>query len=166
MRVAHLGPCREQRVGFVEQQHRVDGARPLEDAAQVLRGLADVLAGHRRTVDPDQLQSEIGGDDLRAHRLADARRAGEQDGEALLAPEQAAHALLRPEAQPRAALVREIAQRVLQAVGQHEVVPAERGVHAVRELAERVGLRHVQGLARGAPAGGTVPPEAFEASRP
>ena len=90
VRVAHLAALAEDRVGLVEEQHRVDPAGLGEDPLEVLLGLADVLVDDRGEVDRVQVQAELGGDHLRRHRLAGAGVTGEQRGDA--APAAAARA--------------------------------------------------------------------------
>ena len=57
VRVPDLAALAEQRVGLVEEQDGVGGLGFGEDARQVLLGLADVLADHRRQVDLVQVQA-------------------------------------------------------------------------------------------------------------
>ena len=78
--VLDLGALAEDGVGLVEEQDGVAVGRLVEDAVEVLLGLADVLADHRRQVDLVQLEAQLGGDDLGGHRLAGAGRAGEEGG--------------------------------------------------------------------------------------
>ena len=60
VRVADLVRLPEQRVGLVEEQDRVAACAGLEDLGEVLLGLADILRHHRRQVDPEQLEAELG----------------------------------------------------------------------------------------------------------
>ena len=53
----------------------------VEDPAEVLLGLADVLAHHRAQVDPVEVEAQVVGDDLGGERLAGAARPAE-DGRA------------------------------------------------------------------------------------
>ena len=76
------GALAEQRVGLVEQEHDVAGLGGVEDLGEVLLGLADPLRHHLRQVDLVDRQAELARDHGRAHRLADAGRAREQDRDA------------------------------------------------------------------------------------
>ena len=77
--VLDLGALAEQRVGLVEEQHRAARLGGVEDAPQVLLGLADVLADTtwlrsiRYRSSPSSSGEHLGG-----HRLAGAARAREQ----------------------------------------------------------------------------------------
>ena len=62
MGVLDLGALAEQRVRLVEEQdRRILGAR-VEDCAQVLLGLADVLADDLREVDAVEVELQLGSD--------------------------------------------------------------------------------------------------------
>jgi hypothetical protein len=56
--VAHLAALAEERIGFVEEQQDAAFFRGVEDLLQVLLGLADVLAHHRRQVDPIEIEPQ------------------------------------------------------------------------------------------------------------
>ena len=58
VRVLDLRALAEQRIGFVEEQHRARASRGGEDALEVLLGLADVLRHDRCEIDAIQLQTE------------------------------------------------------------------------------------------------------------
>ena len=80
VRVDLLDPLSEQRVGLIEKQ---DGAGPLgciENAAQALHRLADVLGVCLRDIDLKTLDVEIGSHNLCCHGLATTARAGEESG--------------------------------------------------------------------------------------
>ena len=80
--VLDLGALAEQGVGLVEEEHDVAGAGGVEHLLEVLLGLADVLADHRRQVELEHVEAEVAGDDLGGQRLAGAGGAGEQRHEA------------------------------------------------------------------------------------
>src|SRR4051794_41736116 len=63
-----VGPLGEQRVGLVEEQHRVRGLGLVEDLREVLLGLADVLVDDLREVDAVEVVAELLGEQLRDHR--------------------------------------------------------------------------------------------------
>ena len=81
-RVLDLAPLAEERVGLVEQQDAVDPVGLGEDAVEVLLGLADVLVDDGRQVDDVQVEAEVAREHLRGHRLAGARIAREERGDA------------------------------------------------------------------------------------
>ena len=58
--VLDLAALAEQRVGLVEEQDRAAVLGGVEQPAEVLLGLADVLADHRRQVDPVEVEVELG----------------------------------------------------------------------------------------------------------
>ena len=57
--VLDLAALAEQRVGLVEEQDRAAVLGRVEDAAQVLLGLADVLAHHAGEVDPVEVEPQL-----------------------------------------------------------------------------------------------------------
>jgi hypothetical protein len=58
------------------------GLSRIEQAAQVLLGLADILADHRGEIDAVEIEPKMIGDDFGGHRLAGAAVAGEQHADA------------------------------------------------------------------------------------
>ena len=60
--VLDLAALAEQRVGLVEEQDRAAVLGGVEQAAQVLLGLADVLADHRRQIDAVEIEPQLVGD--------------------------------------------------------------------------------------------------------
>src|SRR5262249_56934062 len=76
--VLDVAALAEQRVGLVEQE---DGAAVLggiEDAPQILLGLAHIFVDHRREVDPVQIEPELGRQYLGGERLSGSAAAAEQ----------------------------------------------------------------------------------------
>ena len=57
--VLHLAALAEQRVGLVEEQDRAAVLGRVEQAAQILLGLADVLADDRRQVDAVEVEPQL-----------------------------------------------------------------------------------------------------------
>ena len=127
--VLDLAALAEQRVGLVEEQDRAAALSAASNsAAQVLLGLADVLADHGGQVDAVEVEPQLVGDDLGGHRLAGAARAGEQRADA----EPAASSARRSPSRRR----RSLRWRTWSAIwrssvelglGQHEVVPGRLG---------------------------------------
>ena len=78
VRVLHFGALAEERIRFVEEQNRLARIRLVEDLAEVLLGLADVLADDLRQIDLIEIELELRRDHLRRHRLAGAGRSREQ----------------------------------------------------------------------------------------
>ena len=76
--VAHLAAPAEQRVALVEQEHRAGFLGGVENALEILLGLADIFADHRGEIDAKQIALQLAGNDFCCHRLADAARPGEQ----------------------------------------------------------------------------------------
>src|SRR6185295_2245892 len=108
----------------------------VEDPAEVLLGLADPLADHRREIDLVELEAELGRDHRRRERLAGARRAGEQQAQALAAGQLAIEA---PAVEHRAAVARvvaQLAQPLYAVAGQDEVVPCRARGDLAREAPE------------------------------
>ena len=67
----------KQSVGFVEEENRAAVLRRVEHAPQILLGLSDVFAYHRRQIDAIQVQAQIVGDHFGGHgfsRSAVARK--------------------------------------------------------------------------------------------
>ena len=71
--VLDLAALAEQRVGLVEEQHRLAVLGLAEGRLEVLLGLADPLGDHPGEVDLEQAEPERAGDDLGGERLAGAR---------------------------------------------------------------------------------------------
>ena len=110
----------------------------VEDAGEVLLGLADVLRDHHRQVDPVDVEPRLAAEQRRGQRLAGAGRAVEQ--RAVAGREGAPQAPAVEDAR----LVREPGGDVLDLVehlrAEHEVVPAEPGGEpAGREVGRVVG---------------------------
>ena len=63
--VLDWGATTEERVGLVEDLHGVRGLDLVEDPAEVLLRLTDVLAHHGRQVDPVEVEREGLGPDVR-----------------------------------------------------------------------------------------------------
>ena len=80
MRVLDLAPLPEQRVGFVEKQHRVRIFGGLEHPVEILLRLADPLRHHPGQVDPKERQPQFGRNDAGGHGLAGAGGPGEEGG--------------------------------------------------------------------------------------
>src|SRR5271165_777699 len=78
MRILHLAALAKQGIGFVEEQDRATALGSVEDAAQVLLGLADVLAHYRAQVDAVKIEPQGGRQHLRRHGLAGAALTGEE----------------------------------------------------------------------------------------
>ena len=68
----------EERVGLVEEQQRAALFGRVENLLQVLFGLADVLADHRRKVDAVEIEAQLASQHFGGERLAGAAGAGEQ----------------------------------------------------------------------------------------
>src|SRR5262249_17817199 len=129
--VLHLAALPEERVGLVEEE---DGATVLcrvEETAEVLLRLADVLAHDRGEVDAIQIQAQLVRDPLGRHRLARAALAGEEDADA----EAPAHlagetpVLVDPGALPD--LVGNVMEEGRRTSRQDEVVPGRLGIEAL-----------------------------------
>jgi hypothetical protein len=73
-----LGAVREERVGFVEEQHRAGSHGVVEHAIEVLPGLADVLADDRAEVDAHERPIQLFRNRLRGDRLLVRGRAGDK----------------------------------------------------------------------------------------
>src|SRR5262249_49800664 len=82
MRVPDLAALAEEGVGLVEEQHRTAGVGGVEDAAEVLLRLADVLAHDLTEVDSVEVEAQLGGEHLGGQRLASPAGAAEQRGDA------------------------------------------------------------------------------------
>ena len=80
--VAPLAALAKQGVGLVKEQHRPAVFSRVEQLAQVLLRLANVLADHRRQVDAIQVQPQLVGQDFGRHSLAGAAFAAEQHRDA------------------------------------------------------------------------------------
>src|SRR5438309_82131 len=78
MSVTDLSALPEERVSFVEQQHRLALLGRVENAGEVLLRLADPLRDHARQVDDEQIDAQLVGEHLGRERLASARRSGEK----------------------------------------------------------------------------------------
>ncbi len=142
---------RKQRVGLVEEQHRVADARLLEDRADVLLGLADPLRDDLRDVDPVERAVELAGDDLGAQRLAGTGRAVEEHRDAL-----AGHQLLAeaPAVEHRRLIAHrgdDLADLLVGLVGQDDVLDAQVRRRAHREVFERVAQLRRRSPPRAAP---------------
>ena len=72
------GARAEQRVGLVEEQDPVLVRGLVEDAGEVLLGLADVLRDHHRQVDAVDVEPGLAADQRRGQRLAGAGRTVEE----------------------------------------------------------------------------------------
>ena len=130
----HLGPLAEQGVRLVEQQqHRCPLAR-LEQLAQVLLGLPDVLAHHPGQVDAVQVEPERAGQDLRGHRLAGAARAREQSGRAAAGRGEPGEAPVVEHLAAISGLCLELAQMRGGGRGEHEVGPRVRERQRAQQL--------------------------------
>ena len=81
--IAHFAAPAEERVCLVKEEDSVAGFRLLENARQVLLGLADVFADDRREVDLVKVQPKLSRHYLRRHGIARAGRAGEERIETL-----------------------------------------------------------------------------------
>jgi hypothetical protein len=75
--VLDLAALAEEGVGLVEEQDGAALFRGVEKLAQILFGLADILADHRREVDAIQCQAQLAGEYFGGHGLAGAALAGE-----------------------------------------------------------------------------------------
>ena len=121
VRVLHLRALPEQGVRLVEEQQDVEALRLVEDPFEVLLGLADVLVDDRRQVDPEQVEAQLGGDDVRGERLAGAGAAAEQRRD----PGALAADVDQPAVREHLVAVRgpghEPVQRARHVVGQHQV---------------------------------------------
>jgi hypothetical protein len=137
VRVGDLGALAEQGVGLVEEEDRVRAVGGAEDALEVLLGLPDVLRDDGREIDAVEVQAELGAEHLRAHGLAGAGLAREQDlqplgpGDGLLVAPVGEDAVAVPE------VGGDRAQQHALALGHDEVLPAVRGVQPRGELPER-----------------------------
>ena len=80
--VLDLAAFAEQRVGLVEEQDGAAVFRGVEDAPQVLFGLADVLADHLAEIDAIEIEPQFVGEHFGGHRLAGAAGAGEERADA------------------------------------------------------------------------------------
>ena len=56
MGVAHLGALAKEGVGLVEEEHQIHVPGARENTLEVLRGLADVFAHHRREIDAKEIE--------------------------------------------------------------------------------------------------------------
>ena len=126
--VLHVAALAEDRVGLVEEQHRVDPAGLGEDPLEVLLGLPDVLVDHRGQVDRVEVEAEVGGDHLGRHGLAGAGVAGEQGGDAAAPATAAAHPPLGEHPVAVAGPRGQIGEGSPHSRGEHEVVPADLGL--------------------------------------
>ena len=82
VRVLDLGAAAEERVGLVEQQQAVAGLDLVEDLRERLLGLADVLRDDLAEVDAVEVEPELVRQAAGGERLAGARLAGQQAGQA------------------------------------------------------------------------------------
>ena len=80
--VFDLGALAEERVGFVEEQDGGALFGGVEDAAQILLGLADVLADDLAEVDAEEIEAQLVREHLRGGGLARAAGAREEDTDA------------------------------------------------------------------------------------
>ena len=147
----HLGALAEERVGLVEQEHALL-RQPRRRRAQVLLGLADVLARPRPTG-----RSGTGPAPGRAAMTSAAMVLPVPDG-----PEKSALTPLRPEAirpQPpgvehavaRAHRIGQLAQAPNCRLGQHEIVPRDCGIDALGDRIEVGPARLARRLQTGRP---------------
>jgi len=81
-RGSHLRALAEQRVGLVEQDHRLALFGRVEHPGEVLLGLSDPLRHHAREIHAVEIEAELVGERTGKQRLAGARAALEQHGEA------------------------------------------------------------------------------------
>ena len=77
MAVLHLTAFPEQRVSLVEEQKHSALLRGIEDLAQILLGLADILADDRREIDAIHIQAQLMSNHLGAQRFTRAALASE-----------------------------------------------------------------------------------------
>ena len=108
----------------------------VEDAAQVLLRLADVLADDAGEVDPVEVEAQVRGDDLGGHRLAGPARPREQGGDAAAATELGPEPPGLVDAAALLDLVGELAQLRADVGVDDDVVPAPGGLDPARELVE------------------------------
>ena len=121
LRALELGALAEQRVGLVEQEHRVRVVGLVKDPAEIFLGLADVLRDDRGEIDPYELEAELRGHDRSRHGLAGARLPGVQASDTARDAEVALEA---PALEDLRALLDHrdhVAQRIDDIVGQHEL---------------------------------------------
>jgi hypothetical protein len=78
MCILDLAALAEQRIRFAEEQYGAGRLRLVEQAGEVLLGLADVLVDDAGQIDAIQVEGQFAGQDLGGHRLAGARLAAEQ----------------------------------------------------------------------------------------
>ena len=90
----------EQRVGLVEEQDAAHLFGGVEDAFEVLFGLADIFVDDLREVDAEQRQVEFAGDDFRRHGLAGPGNPGEEQRNAAVAEARAVPVVVEPRGTP------------------------------------------------------------------
>src|SRR5204863_7707201 len=80
--VLHLAAPAEERIGLVEEQDRAALVGGVEEPAEVLLRLADVLADDGAEVDPVEVEPQLPREDLGGRGLPGAARSGEQGADA------------------------------------------------------------------------------------
>ena len=82
VRILDLGALAEDGVAFVEEQDALAALGLGEDGAELLLGLADILADHGREIDLEQFQGQRVSQHFGGHGLAGAGRSAEQHRDA------------------------------------------------------------------------------------
>ena len=130
------GALAEQRVGLVEQQDRVACLRGVEQAREVLLGLADPLRDDLAHVDLVEVGGQLLGDEARGHRLARAGGAREQRRYAQPAADVRSEAPGLVDGLALRDAGEQLSDRVALVVREHERLPGLGGVDPRREPGE------------------------------
>src|SRR6266545_942323 len=131
--VLDLGTFAEQGVGLVEEEDGPAFLGGVEHLAQVLLGLADVLADHGREVDAEEVEPELAGEDLGGHGLAGAAGAGEQGAHPQAARGAGGEAPVVIDPGAPADVDRDLGEDLALRLGEHQVVPGGGGADALGE---------------------------------
>ena len=82
MTIFHFTAFAKQRIGFVEEQDCSAVLGRIEHPPQILFGLADIFADHRRQIDAIKIQAQFIGDHFGGHGFSCAAVPGEQCADA------------------------------------------------------------------------------------
>src|SRR5262249_24869310 len=144
--VPYLGSLAEQRVRLVEEEDRAAFLGGVEDAPEVLLGLADVLAHDLAQVDAVEIEAQFSGEDFRGHCLPGPAGPGEKgaDADPSLAPGRKAPPLVHADAVPD--VDGDLPENRSLRLGEDEVVPARAWLDALREIVEAWPRLHAAGV--------------------
>src|SRR5277367_5176298 len=123
MAILYLAALAEKCVRLIEEQHYAAGFGRVKNLLQVLFGLADVFADHRRQIDAVEVEVQFAGEHLGGQRFSRSALAGEKRAEAESA------AALRREApsfvnrHPLARLREQLPEHLLLHHRQYQIVP-------------------------------------------